>query len=361
MVAVVPLRAAAPYFGLELPAAGWPGLRQAGLRAYAAGLPSPREEAWRYFPIETLKARQEQPGQWTLDAGSPALPGVGDLARSEGNPFVAANTAGFDRAIALAGDTRASLRTAGLTLPRLTVGVPAGGRAAVALDLRGGGFANLVVEADVGPGARLEFVLDQGLDEGAALVAHLAVRVAEAARFDGFLLQAGAAMARIEAEVTLAGRGADARVSGATLGRGSQHLEIATRFAHAVAGATSRQVFRSVLDDRAHGVFQGRIEVARGAVGTDAHQLAKTLLLSRRAIADTKPELEIYADDVKCSHGATVGEIEAEQMFYLRSRGIPAAAARAMLVAAFLDAAVEEVPGEAARAQLRARLEGLLA
>jgi Fe-S cluster assembly protein SufD len=112
---------------------------------------------------------------------------------------------------------------------------------------------------------------------------------------------------------------------------------------HAATGCRSRQVYKGVLDGRARGVFQGKILVRRGAQQTDGYQLSRTLLLSPRAEIDTRPELEIYADDVKCSHGATVGELDDEAMFYLMSRGIAYDAARQILVEAFVSEALSEI------------------
>ena len=119
---------------------------------------------------------------------------------------------------------------------------------------------------------------------------------------------------------------------------------------------TSRQVYKGVLDDSARGVFQGRIVVHRDAQKSDGHQLNRTLLLSPRAEIDTKPELEIYADDVKCSHGATAGEPEADQLFYLRSRGLDLRSARALIVEGFLSELVAEVGHEPIRAALAAQV-----
>ena len=126
---------------------------------------------------------------------------------------------------------------------------------------------------------------------------------------------------------------------------------------HTAPHGTSRQTVKNVLAGRSRGVFQGRIEVARDAQKTDGYQMNQALLLSPDAEIDTKPELEIFADDVKCSHGATVGELDAEQLFYLRSRGIPDAEARSMLVRAFLAEALDAVTHDAVRAVLEAAVE----
>jgi Fe-S cluster assembly protein SufD len=133
---------------------------------------------------------------------------------------------------------------------------------------------------------------------------------------------------------------------------GVQHADFTSVVRHAAPNGTSRQTVKNVLAGRSRGVFQGRIEVARDAQKTDGYQMNQALLLSPDAEVDSKPELEIFADDVKCSHGATVGELDAEQLFYLRSRGVPVAEARAILVRAFLSEAIEAVAHDEARALL---------
>jgi len=125
---------------------------------------------------------------------------------------------------------------------------------------------------------------------------------------------------------------------------------------HLAVGGETREIFKGVAAGRAHGAFQGRITVAPGAQKTDAHMLSRNLLLGRRAAIDTKPELEIFADDVKCSHGAAVGDLDEAALFYLRARGIPREAARRMLVEAFLREPVELVEPAAVREHLLARL-----
>ena len=136
------------------------------------------------------------------------------------------------------------------------------------------------------------------------------------------------------------------------MGRGEQHQDITTYMDHAVPNCNSNQIIRGVLDDQSRGVYQGRVHVAPDAQKTDGQQMARALLLSRKAEVDAKPELEIYADDVVCAHGATVGELDATQLFYLTSRGIPEDIARGMRGEAFLIDAIETIENE--------RLAGLL-
>ena len=154
---------------------------------------------------------------------------------------------------------------------------------------------------------------------------------------------------RVSIDVTL-GEGARFELGAVILARGDANREIVTVVRHAAPGATSRQVIRSVLDDRATGSFLGKVAVARGAQKSDAIQSVKALLLSRSATANAKPELEIFADDVKCAHGATVGELDANALFYMASRGISNDEARALLTEAFIADALAGAPDLADRA-----------
>lgn len=201
--------------------------------------------------------------------------------------------------------------------------------------------------------ARLDYAKVQA--EGADTV-HLAatgIALGEGAVFAGFSISAGGQLARLETHVTLTGEAAECGLSAIYLGRDKQHHDITTYMDHAVGHCHSNQIIRGVLDDASRGVFQGKVHVAPDAQKTDGQQMSRALLLSRKAEADAKPELEIYADDVICAHGATVGELDETQLFYLTSRGIPKAKARAMLIAAFLDDAIDVVEHAALAGMLR--------
>ncbi len=152
----------------------------------------------------------------------------------------------------------------------------------------------------------------------------------------------GAGLSRNEIRTDLAGRDAECRLNGVYLGRRDQRLDHLTRVDHRAAGGTTRETYKGVLDDTARGAFQGKIRVCPGAVNSDARQSNHNLLLSDGAEAAAKPELEILADDVKCSHGATVGELDRDALYYLRARGIARAAAEQLLVEAFVGALIEE-------------------
>ena len=211
---------------------------------------------------------------------------------------------------------------------------------------------NTVAEIHVGAGAHLTHIRLQDDSVTAFHVSTTYAEVATDATYDSFTLNLGARLSRTEVHATLSGERATAHLNAAQLLTGSQHADFTSVVAHQALNGVSRQTVKNVLAGRSRGVFQGRIEVARAAQKTDGYQMNQALLLSPDAEVDSKPELEIFADDVKCSHGATVGELDAEQLFYLRSRGVPDAEARSILVRAFLSEALDAVINETIRARL---------
>ena len=219
-------------------------------------------------------------------------------------------------------------------------------------------FSNSVTDIRVEKGATLTHAKLQDEGEKAFHVALARVSIDDGAVYDNFVLHRGGELARNEIHAHIIGTGAECRLNGAYLGAGRQHMDNTTVIEHKAPGSRSSEVFKGALDEKARGVFQGRIVVHRDAQQTDGHQLNKTLLLHRDAEMDAKPELVIYADDVKCSHGATMGELDDTALFYLRSRGIDEATARDILVSAFLNEAVEEMRDPALADAFRARIEG---
>lgn len=207
-------------------------------------------------------------------------------------------------------------------------------------------LANSVTEVLVGTGAALHHYKVQAEDATAFHIATSHVRLERDAYYDSFTLVTGARLSRNETVVRMVGTGAECHLNGAYMLRGEQHCDNTTTIEHEAPHTSSREVFKGVIDDRARAVFQGRIVVHRHAQKSDGHQLSKALLLSDHAEIDAKPELEIYADDVKCSHGATTGDLDHAALFYLRSRGIPEAAARHMLIEAFLTDTIRSIATE---------------
>ena len=209
---------------------------------------------------------------------------------------------------------------------------------------------NSVTELQAAAGAHVRRYKIQQEAMGASHMATLAGQLDDDARFENFDLNLGGQLVRSEIHMALQGPGANATLNGIYLLRGKQHCDNAIWMDHVVGGNTSHQDYRGILDDRAHAVFQGKITVRRDAQGIEGHQLNKTLLLSDKAEIDSKPELEILADDVKCSHGATAGELDESGLFYLRSRGIPEAEARQLLMTAFIVQTLNKIGNDAVRA-----------
>ncbi|HEX3431785.1 MAG TPA: Fe-S cluster assembly protein SufD [Rhizomicrobium sp.] len=212
------------------------------------------------------------------------------------------------------------------------------------------GLTNIGVEFVLAPNAQLTQVRLADTAANAIHIEEIGVRVARDAKFRGHFTQSGAKLARLELAIALEEEGAEAALSGAAVVAGKRHSDITTHVRHDAGKTQSRQLFKYAVADRARAVYQGKITVAKGADASDSRQTAKAILLGERAEADLKPELEILADDVKCAHGAAVGDLDAESLFYLRTRGIPEREARGLLLRAFLEEAVAEIPNEEVRA-----------
>lgn len=195
---------------------------------------------------------------------------------------------------------------------------------------------NAALEIEIAAGARVIHVRvqEEGLDRTFLSATH--VRLAKDATYDAVFMNTGANLSRQEYWVELLESGAHAAIKGAQLIKGRQHMDTTVLIEHAAPDCTSNQTVRNVLADKAVGVFQGKIHVHQTAQRTDGYQLCNTLMLSDHAAMNTKPELEIYADDVKCSHGTTTGCMDETPLFYLRSRGVPENEARRMLLTAFI-------------------------
>lgn len=229
-------------------------------------------------------------------------------------------------------------------------------------------YSDIDALATVWPVAREEIVVAAGesgslevIATGAAAVArHLAITLEAGAAFDLRVLSAGPTFGRIAVDVTL-GERASFTLGAAQLATGSETLEIVSEVMHAAPNSTSEQIVRTVLAGQATGTYLGRIAVARGADGTDAEQSVRAMLLERTATANARPELEIYADDVKAAHGCAVGELDAQGLFYLMSRGLTPPQAKRLMLQAFIAEAFAGAPGEETlSAQALERLEAIL-
>jgi Fe-S cluster assembly protein SufD len=202
---------------------------------------------------------------------------------------------------------------------------------------------NAAVEIFVGDEAHVDHVKLIGEGAQALHVSTLAAAIGAHARFNTFTFTVGGAVVRNQLFLKFDGEDTIAGIRGVTLIKGNQHADSTLVVRHNARGCQSREVFKAALDEEAHGVFQGRIIVQQAAQKTDARMMTRAVLLSERAEMDHKPELEIFADDVQCGHGATVGALDDELKFYLMARGIPAAEAEALLIQAFLGEAIEGI------------------
>ncbi|WP_435168240.1 SufB/SufD family protein [Falsirhodobacter sp. 1013] len=217
------------------------------------------------------------------------------------------------------------------------------------------------LEVDVAPSARFHHVRAQGRSHQRMVNTHIFARIADEALFKSFTASINGVLTRNEAVLDIVGDDAVAHVAGVTVGDGPDFLNDDTVFiTHAAERCESRQVFKKVLKNGATGVFQGKILVKPGAQKTDGYQISQSLLLDGDSQFLAKPELEIYADDVKCSHGSTSGAIDETALFYLRSRGVPQRRAQSLLVLAFLAEALAEIEDETLAEDLQLRLESWL-
>ena len=408
---------------LVLPAGGFAAAARADAmaRLRAMGLPGPRDEYWRYTDPRPFNAPRPQPLPIERVAPDRALfddldrlrlvfvDGVFDAAASDDLSLEGVEIATLGRADAAgdwARDLYGVLETAGQKpVPRpfaaLNTAAAADGvlirvtgrpsrpihvlhrRASDSADVMWhhvlrveegaeltlletgmvGARANGVMEVDLRPGGKLHYVAAKRAGHQNLGVTHLFVRVAERAQFKGFVLSVNGTHMRHESVIDMAGNDAVAHIAGAVLGDGKVgafHHDDTVFITHGAERCESRQVFKKVLKNGATGVFQGKILVKPGAQKTDGYQISQALLLDERSQFLAKPELEIYADDVKCSHGSTTGALDEEALFYLRSRGVPRDRAIVFLVLSFLADALEEVEDEVLRGQISDRLEAWL-
>jgi Fe-S cluster assembly protein SufD len=215
-------------------------------------------------------------------------------------------------------------------------------------------FTNVVTEAIVGDGATLTHLKLQRESAKAYHVGTVDVRQARDSHLVSFSFATGAALSRTNIYTELRGEGCGATLNGLYLGDGEQHIDHQTRIEHVEPNCYSREHYKGILDGSAHGVFNGKVFVHPAAQKTDGKQTNNTLLLSEKAQIDTKPQLEIFADDVKCTHGATVGRLDETSLFYMKSRGINARAARELLTYAFAADVLETIEQVEVREELEA-------
>ncbi len=383
---------------------GLDDIRRTASEAFVrSGLPHRRMEGWRWSDFRAAardvdaasdaasRAPADQAAFAPLDAveipltdDGPVLPegvGVAGLslsleastapASSIENPFAALNVAYAEEILSIGVAPGAKLerpvlirdlRGAGAPFIRIRFDLGAQASAGFGFSLeRGSRLSASLVEIAIDEGARLDyFVLADGLDDG---VAHMLSQVSlgSGADFRSMALSTGGELTRIETDLTFHGAGARARIDTAALVGDGKHADFTTHVRFRAPDCETRQRHKGVARGRGQAVFQGKFLVDRPAQKTDAKMAANALLLSEAAEANHKPELEIYADDVECAHGSTVGSLDADALFYLRQRGLDDAAARSLLIEAFVGEVIEGHAEEAIRDIFRARLTAWLA
>jgi Fe-S cluster assembly protein SufD len=348
--------------------------RAAFARFEELGFPGGKDEAWRYTRLQPIteaswrRVRREPRLAASLPEGvrvsklsevpASAEVGLGRIASFEKSAFTALNTALFEDGLlveilpgAVVADPidivfdSGAAPTPEVFYPRVLVLAGERSEASIVETYTGAGrnFTNGVTEIALRPGALLEHTKLQEESETACHVHTLAVRQERGSRFTSHNVALGAALARTELSVVLAGEGAECALYGLFVGRGRQHLDNRTLIDHALPHGSSRELYKGVMDGASRGVFHGTIIVRPDAQKTDAVQTNKNLLLSREALVNSTPALEIFADDVKCKHGSTTGQLDAAALFYLRSRGIGEPEARALLTWAFAADVAERI------------------
>jgi Fe-S cluster assembly protein SufD len=381
------------------------GARDVAVEALkTVGLPTRRVESWHYTDLRNL-LRAIPPGSEAPDAvvtplvkGSSVLPIVDGVAaggqagmgvtvtrmaaKLEDGSFARALVArGTDDAI---GQINTALVSDGYHLDiadgtelgspievqfaadqdshtRLAIKAGKGARATVIERHTGGdAFVSAITHVTVDDNAEITLIVDQERGAGAVHLGQMNAWIGKDAKLIVFVMNSGGRLVRQEVHVAVRGEGSDFKLRGINLVGGDAHIDVTMTLTHEVANTSSTEVIRNVVTGRGHGVFQGQIKVFPGAQKTDAKMACNTLLLSDEGEFAAKPELEIFADDVQCGHGATVREVEPQHLFYLMARGIPEAIARGLLVKAFVAEIIEELEDEALVEALEARLQDWL-
>ena len=320
-----------------------------------AELPGKRDEAWRWTDLRGLVRKLPPPSQLFADELEP-----GPFDAMAGERRVIVNGRGGDpieiaRASKAAVAVRFVSRGAGAHIARLNISV--GPEASLQLlesyESDGGSLSQAVLTITLGAGASVERIVLAQEDAEAISVSEASVALGPHTAFAQTIVASGARRQRLETRVTHPGAGASLRLDGVYLLADRRHSDQTTVVTHAGADGITAQLTKGVVRDQARGVFQGRIVVEEGADRTDARMGHHALILSDRAEVDAKPELEIYADDVACAHGNTVGALDGDALFYARQRGMPEAEARALLTEAFVGEVIDRIGHEGAREAVR--------
>ena len=329
----------------------------------ASTFPTRRVEEWKYSDLRRFLRETPPPSPTAVIAWGGPFAGFGhdELAFVNGRP-----TGGTD--VVAEGERTLRLRfvsvaegTGHQASCRIEVRPGATLRLFESYEGQGSGYvANAALDIVLGEGARLERIVLTDEAEDAISLARTEVALGAGASLVQTTVTAGARMLRQETHVAHPGEGASVRIDGLYVLGQARHADLTSTVDHRGPNGETGQLTKGVVRDTARGVFQGQILVQRGADGTDARMGHHALILSERAEVDAKPELEIYADDVACAHGNTVGSLDENALFYARSRGIPEDLVRAMLTEAFLGEVIDRVGHEAARERLRGWLNAKL-
>jgi Fe-S cluster assembly protein SufD len=321
-----------------------------------AELPGKRDEDWRWTDLRGLIRKLPPPSEpFTAEVG----PGPFDALASDRRVIV--NGRGADPIEIARGKTavvaaRFVSRGAGVHVARLNVIVGPDARLTLleSYESDGASLSQAAITVTLHPGARIERLVLAQDDAEAVSVSQAQVSLAARARFAQTVVTSGARRQRLETRVQHPGAAAELRLDGVYLLADKRHSDQTTVVTHAGPDGVTAQLAKGVVRDQARGIFQGRIVVEEGADRTDARMGHHALILSDRAEVDAKPELEIYADDVACAHGNTVGALDEDALFYARQRGMPEAEARALLTEAFIGEVVDRIGHEGAREVVRA-------
>jgi Fe-S cluster assembly protein SufD len=337
-------------------------------RFMQVGFPTTRDEEWRFTNVAPIaRGRFAMPAAGGDAVAEEARPHLAQLADIRANPFVALNTA-FLQDVRFVHVPRGKVLEQPIELnfhgkagqahhPRTLIVVGAGAHCTVVENYEGEGnyFTNAVTEFVVGDGAVVDHYKIQRESLTAFHVATMQAALDRGANFSSHSISLGGALARNDANAILS-EGTEATLNGLYIVNGTQHIDNHTILDHAKPHGASHEMYKGILDDKAVAVFNGRIIVRKDAQKTDSKQTNKNLVLSDNAVINTKPELQIHADDVRCTHGATIGQLDSEALFYLQSRGIPRSEARSLLTYAFAQDIIDRIKVQPLRASLERML-----
>jgi Fe-S cluster assembly protein SufD len=329
--------------------------RRAALDAFLAqGFPSRDAEEWKYTDLAPLAALSLD--ALAPDAAAPAS-AVANFADSLDALNLAYAAGGIDQTIAANTRLDAPIRPEARTHQRHRLRLERGSEATLILNTSGAApFQTIFAEIEIGPGANLHLIRISDAGKDAHRLTRVKLRLARDARADVVSIDLGGKLSRHDLTVDLAEPGAEIHVNGLFAPLGDGHVDNHTVIEHRAPHCTSRECFRGIARDRARAVFNGMIRVHKDAQKTDSEQRVASLLLSPGAEINAKPELEIYADDVKCAHGATFGQLDDEALFYLRSRGLPTEDARTLLLWTFAHEVLQHIRLDDVRARITRRM-----